>query len=260
VTCDDVGNLVDASGQALSALVDGEPNRVWVTAYNDSIPFAVLNNNRIPSLTNLSVLVGYLEGSTEREVLSLNTSALDVSEDWSSFSPYSTSAYILRDSLPSLKTTPAGGLNVAVSSLEYDRFGGRAAIVSTNHDLSSCTPAGNKVLYVLTYLDLVTGLVTFICGDAVENLANAKPLKPDTPADGIASAYIRITSSTTTITEDLISEAKRTLTPNVIPGLKYNYIVASLEVPQNYTYIRGETHIATGVYLRIAQGARVVIG
>lgn len=262
VTCDASGDTVDAVGDALSSLVSGEPNRVWVTAYNDSIPFAVLNNNRVPFQSNLSVLVGHLEGSTEREILSLNTDVLDLTAGWDSFSPYSstTPAYVSRSSFPILKTTPAGTLNVAVSALEYDRFGRRAVVFSSTLDLSGCTPAGNKILYVLVYLDAVTGAIASLCGEAVPFNATATPLKPDTPVDGIASAYVLLQSTDTVIDTSMIIEAKRVTTPNVISGMMYNYIVGSIEVPADYTYIRGETHISAGQYIRIASGGRMVIG
>lgn len=262
VTCDSNGDTVDAAGDALSSLVSGEPNRVWATAYNDSIPFAVLNNNRVPFQSNLSVLVGYLEGSTEREILSLNADVLDLTAGWDDFSPYSstTPAYVSRSSFPILKTTPAGTLNVAVSALEYDRFGQRAAVFSSSLDLSGCTPAGNKILYVLVYLDAVTGTIASLCGVSVPYNVTAIPLKPDTPVDGIASAYVLLQSTDTVIDSSMIVEAKRITMPNMIPGMVYNYIVGSVEVPVDYTYARGETHITAGQYIRIAQGGRMVIG
>lgn len=260
VTCDILGNTEDSNSDPIDASVDEEPNRVWVRTFNDAVPQAVLNDNVINPQTGLLVFIGYLEGSAEIEIIRQNRSVLGETVDTTDYSSFAgTFTYVDRSLFPILKTTTSSGLIVAVSALEYDRFGGHEIAFSTTLDLTSFKPAAGFISWTLIYLDAKDGAIEALAGDTVLNIASASPVKPDTPVDGIASAYVKLSSATTTIATEDIAEAKRITTPNIIPGVSYNLIVRSINVPANYTMIRGQIVIQTGQTLSIESGGRIII-
>lgn len=260
VTCTAVGVTEDSDGNPVSAVVTGEPDYVWVKAYNDSVPSVVLNNNKINPQTGLLVYIGYIEGSTQQEIIGLNDSVLDVDADTTNFSPFSgVLTFVTRDMFPILKTTPSSGLIVSVSALEYDRYGGREVVLSTTIDLTAYKPASGYVVWVLVYLDAKDGVVEALSGVAVRDIASVSPSKPDTPIDGIASAYVKLLFTTTTIIVTDIAEAKRFTTPNVVPGLSYNLLISSLTIPGDYTMIRGQMILQGGQVLIIENTGRMVL-
>lgn len=261
VTCDSAGTTLDGDGAPISAIVDGEPDRVWVTAYNDSIPFIVLNNGRINPQTNTPVWIGYLEDSTEREVIAVNRNGYDLDAGISAqFALTAQVSYISRSQFPILKTTAGGLLTVDVSALEYDRFGGRVVFQGqVGVSLAAHVPAANYKRKVLVYLSTVTGLISTEAGVAVQDIPGQTAVTPDTPPDGIASASVTLIGGQTVIVTEDIAEAKRIIIPNTIPGMIYNGIPRSIDVLADYTYIRGGTRIEQGQYLRIYDTGRVVI-
>lgn len=261
VTCDDTGQTEDASGNAISAIVEGEPDRVWVLAYGDSIPFIVLNKGRINPQSNVPVWVGYLEDSVEREVLGVNQSQLDIDTDSSSqYGVSSQAGFISRSQFPILKTTAGGLLTVDVSALEYDRFGGYTAFQGQSGvSLTSSVPAANFKVKALVYLSTLTGLIVIETGVSVQDLPGNTAVTPDTPPDGIASAVVSLVGGQTVISTSDIAEAKRITTPNTISGMVYNNIPRSVDVPADYTYLRGATKVEQSQYLKIHDGGRVRI-
>lgn len=261
VTCNVSGTTLDGDGAPISAIVDGEPDRVWVTAYNDSIPFIVLNNGRINPQTNTPVWVGYLEDSTEREVIAVNRNGYDIDAGISAqFALTAQVSYISRSQFPILKTTVGSLLTVDVSALEYDRFGGRVVFQSqVGVSLAAFVPTAGYKVKVLVYLSAVTGLIGTEGGVAVQDIPGQTAITPDTPPDGMASASVALIGGQTVIATEDISEAKRITTPNTVPGLVYNGIPRSIDVLDDYTYIRGGTRIEQGQFLRIQDGGRVVI-
>lgn len=261
VTCDAAGTTLDSDGAPISAIVSGEPDRVWVTAYNDSIPFIVLNNGRINPQTNTPVWVGYLEDSTEREVIAVNRDGYDVDAGISAqFALTAQVSYISRSQFPILKTTPGGLLTVNVSALEYDRFGGRVVFQGqVGVSLAAFVPATGYIIRVLVYLSAITGLIGTETGVAVQDIPGQTAVVPNTPPDSIASSSVSLIGGQTVIAKEDITEAKRITTPNTMPGLIYNGIPQSIDVPTDYTYVRGGTRIEQGQYLRIQDTGRVIL-
>lgn len=261
VTCNSAGETADSNGNAISAIVDGEPDRIWVLAYGDSIPFIVLNKGRINPQTNVPVWVGYLEDSVEREVLGVNQSQLDLDTDSSSqYSVSSQAGFISRSQFPILKTTPGGLLTVDVSALEYDRFGGRISFQGqVGVSLAAYVPSANYKVKILVYLSALTGLIVLEGGVEVQDIPGQIAIVPDTPPDGIASAVVSLTGGQTVIGNPDIAEAKRITTPNTISGMVYNNIPRSIDVLADYTYLRGATKIEQGQYLKIFDTGRVRI-
>lgn len=260
VTCNSAG-ATTVGGVAISALVEGEPNRVWVIAYGDSIPFIVLNNNVINPQTNIPVSVGYLEDSTEREILGVNRAQFDVGADVSA--QYTLTAQVMavsRGQFPILRTTAGGLLTVNVSALEYDRLGGRVLFQGQSGvSLAASVPSAGYKVKVLVYLSMITGLIATETGTPVQNIPGQTAVVPDTPPDGIASSVVDLIGGQTVIATADIVEAKRITTPNTVPGLIYNGIPRSIDVPADYTYIRGGTRIEQGQYLRIQDTGRVIL-
>lgn len=260
VTCNSAG-ATTVGGAAVSALVDGEPNRVWVIAYGDSIPFIVLNNNVINPQTNIPVSVGYLEDSTEREILGVNRTQFDIGADVSA--QYALTAQVMavsRSQFPILKTSAGGLLTVNVSSLEYDRLGGRVLFQGQSGvSLAASVPSAGYKVKVLVYLSMLIGLIAIETGVAVQDIPGMTASVPDTPPDGTASGVVSLIGGQTVIATSDISEAKRITTPNTVPGLIYNGIPRSVDVPEDYTYIRGGTRIEQGQYLRIQDTGRVIL-
>lgn len=257
ITSDDTGVIADSAGNPLSALVDGEGDRLWVTAYNDSIPFAVLNNGRVATQSGLMILVGYVEGSTEREVIGYNNDTVGVTVPVLSDSSILT--YITRDMFPFLKVSPSSGLTVSISSFEYYVHGNRHVLdEAISISLSSSIPAANKVVYILVYLSYL-GIVSVISGTPVQNIAGAKPLKPSVPLYGFPSAYIKLADTTTAIAFTDIEEAKQIVRPNALPGLSYNIISEELTIPPEHTFIRGNLKIASTGGIILESNSRMVI-
>lgn len=256
VTCDVVGIIADGVGNPLSALVDGEGDRVWAMAYNDSIPFAVLNNGRVATQTGLMVLVGFFEGSVEREIIGYNNDTVGVNVPVLPGS--SNLSYVTRDMFPFLKVTPTSGLSISISSFEYYVHGNRCVLdQAVTFSLSPYIPAVNKIVYVLVYLSYL-GAVSAISGMPVANIAGAKPIKPTVPLYGFASAYIKLADTTTDISFDSIEEAKQITNPNALPGLSYNIISSILVIPPEHTLIRGNLRLDSGG-IRLESTSRMVI-
>lgn len=260
VTCNAAG-VTTVGGAPVSALVDGEPNRVWVIAYGDSIPFIVLNNNVINPQTNVPVSVGYLEDSVEREILGVNRAQFDVGADVSA--QYTLTAQVMavsRSQFPILRTTAGGLLTINVSALEYDRLGGRILFQGQSGvSLAASVPSAGYKVKVLVYLSMITGLIATEAGVTVQDIPGQTATPPDTPPDGIASATVDLIGGQTVIVTADIVEAKRIVTPNTVPGLIYNGIPRSVDVPADYTYIRGGTRIEQGQFLRIHDTGRVIL-
>lgn len=261
VTCDILGNTEDSNGDPISAVVNEEPNRVWVRTFNDAVPQAVLNDNVIQAQSGLMVYIGYLEGSQEIEVIRLNRSVLSETINTTAHSVYSeTFTTIFRRQLAPLKVTPSGTTLIAnVGQLEYDRNGGREFLITTTLDLASSVPASGLKRYVLVYLDMATGTVAALDGDTVANVAFKTAVKPDTPLDGIASVYVLLIGGTTLLVEDDIEAAQRILVPNTVTGATSNIVRSNLEIPADYTMVRGTLKIVTGSVFKIIDTGRVVI-
>ncbi len=244
VTCDVSGVIADSGGNPLSALVEGEGDRIWVMAYNDSVPFAILNNGRVATQTGLMILVGYFEGSVEREVIGYNNNTVGVNVPVLSGS--SSLTYVTRGMFPFLKVTPVTGLTISISSFEYYVHGNRYVLdEAISLSLSSYIPAASKTVYVLIYLSYL-GVVSVVSGTPVQNIAGAKPLKPSVPLYGFASAYIRLYDTTTAISFVSIEEAKQVVRPNALPGLSYNIITNVMTIPPEHTFARGNLRIKSG--------------
>lgn len=261
VTCDILGNTEDSNGDPISAAVNEEPNRLWVRTFNDAVPQAVLNDNVVQAQTGLMVYIGYLEGSQEIEIIRLNRSVLSETVDTTAHSTYSeTFTNIFRRQLAPLKVTPSGTTLIAnIGQLEYDRNGGREFIVSTTLDLASSVPGSGLKRYTLVYLDMATGTVAALDGDTVANVAFKTAVKPDTPLDGIASVYVLLIGGATLLVEDDIEAAQRILVPNTVTGATSNIVRSNLEIPADYTMVRGTLKIVTGSVFKIINTGRVVI-
>lgn len=263
VTCTNVGALVGSGGEPLLATVSGEPDRLWVMAYGDSIPFMVLNDNKVAPQTGLAVFVGYLEDSSEREVIGYNNETLGIDASTGYLAPGADSAtsHIFRDSLATLRVTAgSGGVTINVLGMEYDRFGNREPFLAiTAYSLTSLVPAAGKVCWAIIYLDQVTGTIQAIAGPSVPDLAGVSILKPDTPVDGYSTAYAKLTGGMTVIIQDDIEDARKILRPNVLPGVIYNRIVTDMVIPTDYTLLRGVVQIEPGKAIRLENNARMVL-
>lgn len=260
VLCDLTGNTVDAGGNAVDASVPNEPDRVYVKSYNDSTPFIVLNRNKVNPRGGIPCYVGYTQYSFEREVLDISPVEAGLASNVTQYSPYQGQVnYVQPGQLSLLKITPSSGLIVAYGSMEYDQYGGRAFVFSGTLSLSSVQPASGKVAYILIYLDMRTGILQTLSGTVVQDIAGVKPIKPDTPIDGIAAAYVRLDGDMTSITLSKIEEAKRLPTPNFVPGVVYNFVVKSYNVPADYTAVRGTLLIGANRSVTIQNGGRIVV-
>lgn len=262
VTCSVSGELAGSEGEPLSATVEDEPDRLWAMSYGDSIPFAVLNDNKVASQTGLAILVGYLEDSSEREIIGYNneTLGLDASTGYLAPGADSGNTNIFRDSLATLRVTAgASGVTVNVSGMEYDRFGHREPSLATIYSLAGLVPAAGKICWALVYLDQVTGTIQGVVGISVEDLAGATILKPDTPVDGYSAAYVKLTGGMTGMTANELEDARRVLRPNLLPGVIYNRVVTSMVIPENYTLLRGIVQIEPGQAIKLEDGARMVL-
>ena len=125
--------------------------------------------------------------------------------------------------------------------------------------MAAFVPTTGYIIRVLVYLSAITGLIGTEAGVAVQDIPGQTAVVPDTPSDGIASSSVSLIGGQTVITKDDITEAKRITTPNTVPGLIYNGIPQSVDVPEDYTYIRGGTRIEQGKYLRIQNTGRVIL-
>lgn len=261
VTCDILGNTEDSNGDPISAAVNEEPNRLWVRTFNDAVPQAVLNDNVVQAQTGLTVYIGYLEGAQEIEIIRLNRSILSETVDTTAHSTYSeTFTNVFRRQLAPLKVTPSGTTLIAnIGQLEYDRNGGREFIVSTTLDLASSVPGSGLKRYTLVYLDMATGTVAALDGDTVANVAFKTAVKPDTPLDGIASVYVLLIGGATLLVEDDIEAAQRILVPNTVAGAVSNIVRSNLEIPSDYTMVRGALKIVTGSVFKIVDTGRIVV-
>ena len=262
VTCSVSGELAGSEGEPLSATVEDEPDRLWVMSYGDSIPFAVLNDNKVASQTGLTVLAGYLEDSSEREIIGYNneTLGLDASTGYLAPGADSGNTNIFRDSLATLRVTAgASGVTVNVSGMEYDRFGHREPSLATIYSLAGLVPASGKVYWALVYLDQVTGTIQAVTGPSVENLAGVTILKPDTPIDGYGAGYVKLIGGMTGVIADDIESAQKILQPNILPGVIYNRVVTSMVIPEDYTLLRGIVQVLPNQAIKLESGARMVL-
>lgn len=261
VTCDASGVTADAGGNSISALVEEEPDRVWVKAYNDSIPFPVLNDNKIPPSTGILAYVGYLEDSSEREIIGFNNETLGITASTSQFSTYeSTPGPVQRDNLASLKVTPgASGLTVSVTNMEYDRYSRRqVSFANLSFSIASLQPASGFELWVLVYLNARNGALAAVAGLPVALIGSLEPIKPNTPLDGYAAGYVRLTGVATSINLTDIEDARKIVDFNFIPGVVYNKST-SFTVPADYTMIRGNLILENDVGICIEDGGRLLI-
>ncbi len=261
VTCDVSGNTEDANGDPVSSAVDGEPNKIWVRTFNDAVPQSVLNDNAVPVQTGLTVYIGYLEGSTEIEVVRLNRSVIVETTsilDHSAFGETYTS--VLRRQLAPLKVVPSGTTMIAnISQLEYDRTGSRKLFLTTTLDLASSVPASGFKRYTLIYLNSATNTVTVVDGSVVADIPSKTPIKPNTPIDGIPSVYVLLAGGTTLLVEGDIEAAQRILQANTMPGVTSNTIYGNLEIPAAYTSVRGDLKVTGGKTVKILDTGRIIL-
>jgi hypothetical protein len=108
--------------------------------------------------------------------------------------------------LSALRTyiTP-GSTTLTVNVAPYADFGGLNDL-----DLSSSQPASGLARYVLVYL-AGDGTIQVVEGDTATDLETAPPPRPETPAGGIPSAYVRIDGDQAAIAEVDIIEGRRIL-------------------------------------------------
>lgn len=221
VLCNEFGVLVDGNGDSMSALVEGELNYVWYRAYNDAPPAQVLNKSRVPAITGMPVFIGWHEDSVELEVLGINESALEPGitvPDVTAHAPQHLKGGfdpldLERRMFTMLKTSANGvTLKINVSSLEYDEAGVRAfypGVVA--YDLSGSQPASGYALWVLVYVNMTTNLLATVDGTTYVDSPLVIMTKPDVPANGLASAYVRLDGDMSLITEAHIEEGRRIL-------------------------------------------------
>jgi len=224
VFSDEYGRYEDDDGNNLSAEVTDNINYVWCRAYGDAPPAPVLNKNKVPPITGMPVYIGYNEESSEIEVLGINKALLNESESI----PNTTVHYrqhletgydplpLMRRMRGELKTTPgSSGLAVNVSSLEYDDNNGDRQVFGgiNGYDISVGKPAAGLARYVLIYLNIINGNLAMVNGSTVIDSMAVVPPKADTPENGIASAYVRLDGTQTSIVNGDISEGRRFLLP-----------------------------------------------
>lgn len=222
VLCDEFGALVDGNGDSMSAQVEGNPLYVWCVAYNDSPPFPVLNNRKVPAVTGIPVFIGYRDTSFQQEMLEINTSVLQTLDEVELDHAHAEQHYpwgfdpldIYRRAHVELKTSAhTTGLKVDVTALEYDDLVGERQVYPgvSGYSIAAHQPAVGLALVVLLYLDRITGLLLALAGATSPDVPTVTPVKPDTPQYGIASAYVRLDGAQTRITEDDIAEGRRFL-------------------------------------------------
>lgn len=99
-----------------------------------------------------------------------------------------------------LRCDPGGLLTVRVAPYRYT-IGGTSYVFGghNSYDLTSNKPAAGLARYVLVYLNTSTNALATVNGDTTVDLDTVIPDKPNVPMGGIASAYVRLDGSQTSI-------------------------------------------------------------
>lgn len=223
--CDAEGLVTDSGGNSVSAQLASNPNYVWVRSYAEATPQPVLNMNTVPPVTGTPVYIGWPEGAQEIQILGINKEALSEESlieiltghaqqhEPGGFDPL----YLYRRNFASLRSyasnTLYNGLEISISSLEYDDNNGERAFYpgESGFDLTAYLPAAGNKKWILIYLDITTNTINIAEGAEVLNVAPINAIKPDTPANGISSAYVLLTSGMVDVTENDIEDGRRFL-------------------------------------------------
>lgn len=224
-----VGYLKSVDG---NVTVPRRPNHVWFQewAQPESAPLAVVFNDAVPPIANLPVLVTtsptppfqrkvigvYHDGivpTNPTNIGQLNLPLHAPSHQYISETNVGHDPVLVwQAALQMLKTTAASGLTVLVSGLVYHYNLVYYYFNSTVLDLTTSIPGAGLVRYTLVYLDPATGLLGVVDGTPVlDNGAIPIPL-PDLVADTLASAYVQLSATTTTISNSTIVDARAFLT------------------------------------------------
>lgn len=220
-----IGVLVSVNG---SVNPPGRPNYVYFLEYNqpESGPPAVVFNDAVAAVDGLPVLVSSTPTPPfKRKVIGVYHDAVveNSQDDLGGFNiplhahthQYPSETGVGRDpvlvyqpALQMLKTVAASGLTVTVNRLTYTYYNQTYFFVGANVDLTSYLPtAGNKKA-VLLYLNPATGVIEIAEGTEILATLLIPAPAPTIPANCIPSSYIELESTTATIENTDIVDAR----------------------------------------------------
>ncbi len=258
VTCDAAG----VTTSTFSAAVEGEPDRIWVRAYGDSIPFIAFNGGTVAYKAGIAVIVGYSEGTSERVVLGANHDVQDLSDTNTTTiiqQQGSVGDLSIRGNFPTLKIQPGVGQTVKVLSFAYYRYGKWEIVNETTLNLASLYPASGYERWALIYLDQITSTILTKTGLIVLSATAVEPVKPHTPPEAYVAGYVRLTNGVTQLLSSHIKDTRQFLSPNLVAGSVGNIVRTDLTVPAEFTHIRGPLRVVGDSVVRIEDGGRIVI-
>lgn len=218
-----LGVLIFVDSVDLDAKVNGRPDYVWVSEFNQpQSSFAVLNR-AVPPLVGLQVKIGWPEKPPfERQILGVWDGIADLSgyteDDGGVFnssphaqshqypsesSPGTDPVLIYQPALQMLKTTGDGAtLIVDVAELPSFRYQNDVrAFAGATLDLTASVPSTSGFIrYTLVYLDGITNTLQYVDGTAVPEAGPMPIPKPALPTGGIASAYVKLSNGQSAVT------------------------------------------------------------
>lgn len=216
--------------------VSGRNGYVWAQELGAASSLFQVRNLTVQATADLPVIIGWsLKPPYEREVVQVDPLVVDLPN-------YATDPYLVnhavshqmpesgygadpvlvyQPALQQLKCAPnANSMVVSIGSLVYNRGGSYSKYVGGSFDLTSYKPATGKKRYVLLYLDEATEAIKAVIGDSVSSALATNPVKPTMPTYGIASAYVLLDDTTTSIATSDIVDARDFLRKsfNVVDG------------------------------------------
>ena len=198
--------------------IPGRPDFVWVREDKFSSKIWQVFNKRVLSVEEgTPVLIGELPWQPGLiQVVDIDWRAY-ANVDWSQTftavpAHYTTHQYpsesekgpdavnVFMPALQPLKTTADGlSLYVTVQPYSYHYNNAYKAYLGGVLDLTSYLPSAGNAKYVLVYLNKSTNLLGVAEGSEVVDSVVITTPKPDVPTDAVPSGYVRLTSSTTSI-------------------------------------------------------------
>lgn len=234
-----IGVLIYVDSPDLDAKAAGRTDYVWASEFNQpESSFRVLNR-AVPPVVGLPVKIGYpekppfekqvlgvwggiddLSGYTGEEGGALNTQPHAQSHRYPSETSIGTDPVLIyQPALQPLKLTGNGtSLVVTIAALKSYRYQSvHKAFNGTTFDLTASVPAiASKKRYVLVYLDAATNVIKSADGSLVQDLAPITAPKPALPENGIASAYVLLSTGQTSVTTAThVVDAREFLEPRI---------------------------------------------
>jgi len=228
-----------------SAEVTGRPGYVWVRRYNDAYGvFQVFNGGVVNPIAGVPVLVELSSGQHKYKVIGIdyglaggNDYDIGTPEDvylkhastheWSNNTPGTDAVSVYVRALIPLKTYPYSGLTVGVAEGRYSYNGKNQFFGNTYISLSNYTPAAGYTVFVLLSLNPETQALVVTVGDVAD--AALAPSFPIIPPGYIPSSYVQLSSTTTTVTEAIITDARVILHAPTVSMQEIYHLINDLE-------------------------------